>query len=167
MCCAEDNPMLREMIELIAITFIPALELRASIPYGILKLGMNWWSVFLICVVANIILGILVYLLLDKVIHLFLRWNWFARIYKKFVERTQRRIHKAVEKWGELGVAIFIGIPLPGSGVYTGGLGSYLLGLSFKKFLVSCIIGCLIAGVAVTLIVVFGQGAWMLFIKPI
>ena len=159
--------MFREIIELIVITFIPALELRASIPYGILKLGMNWWTVFMICVVINIILGILVYFLLDKVVHLFLRWKWFAKIYKKVVERTQHRIHAAVEKWGELGVAIFIGIPLPGSGVYTGGLGSYLLGLSFKKFIVSCIIGCLIAGVAVTLIVLFGQGAWSLFLKTI
>lgn len=159
--------MLRETLELIMITLIPALELRASIPYGILKIGMSWWSVWLICVIFNILLGILVYLLLDKVVHLFLHWKWFARIYHKVIERAQRKIHAAVEKWGELGIAIFIGIPLPGSGVYTGGLGSYLLGLNFKKFIVSCVIGCVIAGTAVTLIVLFGQSMFGFLLKSV
>jgi len=49
-----------------------------------------------------------------------------------------------------MGVAIFIGIPLPGSGVYTGALGSYLLGVQKKKFMVANAIGVLIAAVAVT-----------------
>ena len=70
-----------------------------------------------------------------------------------------------VEKYGEIGVAIFIGIPLPGSGVYTGSMGSYLLGVSKKDFIIACILGVLIAGTAVTLITLFGSGAWHFFLK--
>ncbi|MBW2964479.1 hypothetical protein KY363_03390, partial [Candidatus Woesearchaeota archaeon] len=68
--------MIKEILILTLITFIPALELRASIPYGILKMHMHWLDVFLICVIANIILGIIIYFLLDKVVHLFLKIKW-------------------------------------------------------------------------------------------
>ena len=47
-------------------------------------------------------------------------------------------------------MALFIGIPLPGSGVYTGAFGSYLLGLDRRKFAIANVVGVLIAGAAVT-----------------
>ncbi|MBW2971985.1 small multi-drug export protein [Candidatus Woesearchaeota archaeon] len=159
--------MIREILELVFITFIPALELRASIPYGILKLDIGWVDVFMICVLANIILGIIVYFLLDKCVHLVIRIKPIGRVYHKFVERTQKKIHPYVEKYGTLGVALFIGIPLPGSGVYTGALGSYLLGTGYRRFIIACIVGVLIAGIAVTMITLFGSGAWNFFIKQV
>ena len=157
--------MIKEILELIGITLIPGLELRASIPFGILKTDMHWLMIFLICVVANIILGIIVYFLLDKVVHWFFCWNWFHKLYHKFVERAQRKIHPLVEKYGILGVAIFVGIPLPGSGVYTGALGAYVLGLGYKKFIFASIIGVLIAGVIVTAVMLTGSELFSIFIK--
>ena len=159
--------MIKEILELVFVTFLPFLELRASIPYGILKLHMTWFDVFVICVITNILLGILIYFLLDKLVHIVIRIKPLGKIYHKLVERTQKRIAPYVEKYGEIGVAIFIGIPLPGSGVYTGALGAYLLGLGYKKFMIACIIGVLIAGTAVTLITLFGTNAWGFFIKTI
>jgi len=66
--------------------------------------------------------------------------------------RTQKNIQKYVDKYGELGVALFIGVPLPGSGVYSGALGAYVIGLKLKKFIIADIIGVLIAGTIVTII---------------
>ncbi len=157
--------MFEEIIKLIIVTLLPFLELRASIPYGIIALGMNWIIVFLICVIFNIILGIGIYFLLDKFVHVVIRVKWIGKIYHKIVEKTQHRIRRYVDKYGEIGVAIFIGIPLPGSGVYSGALGAYLLGLKFKKFIIAEIIGVLIAGVIVTAIVLMGNGAFTLFVK--
>ncbi|MFH1064099.1 MAG: small multi-drug export protein [Candidatus Woesearchaeota archaeon] len=159
--------MIREIIELVVITFLPLLELRASIPYGILKLKMGWPEVFIICVIANILLGILVYFLLDKLVHLVIRIKPIGRLYKRIVIKTQSKVRPYVERYGEIGVALFIGVPLPGSGVYTGALGSYLLGLGYKKFTIACIIGVIIAGVAVTIISLFGAGAYGFFLKMI
>ncbi len=159
--------MIRELLELIAVTFLPFLELRASIPYGILKLGMSWPLVFVICVVTNIILGFIIYFLLDKLVHYVIRIRWIGRIYHRVVERTQRKIHGYVERYGEIGVALFIGVPLPGSGVYSGALGAYLIGLGYKRFMIACVVGVVLAGVAVTLITLFGSGVWSLFIKSI
>ena len=152
------------IIELILITFIPALELRASIPYGILN-GMDVFLVVLVCILANIILGMIVYFLLDKFVHLVVKIKWIGKIYDKIVARTQHRIKKYVEKYGEFGIAVFIGIPLPGSGVYTGALAAYLIGLKYKKFIIANIIGVVIAGVIVTLVVVSGSGVFSLFVK--
>jgi uncharacterized membrane protein len=157
--------MINEILILIGLTLLPFLELRASIPYGILVLGMDWISVFLICVIANIILGPIVYIFLDKVVHLFLRINWIDKCYQKYVERTQRRIRPYVEKYGLLGVSIFIGVPLPGSGSYTGALGSYLLGIKFKRFVLANVIGVLIAGVLVTIISLTGGGVFNFIIR--
>mgnify|MGYP001441737439 CR=1 FL=1 len=152
---------------IIAITFLPFLELRASIPYGILILKMHWFPVFIIAVVTNIILGPIIYFFLDKVIHIFLRIKFINKIYQKYVEKTQKKIHNYVEKYGEAAVAVFIGIPLPGSGSYSGALAAYLIGLGYKKFIIANIIGVLIAGIIVTLITVTGANAFDFFIKSI
>ncbi|MCK5107449.1 MAG: small multi-drug export protein [Nanoarchaeota archaeon] len=152
---------MHQIVELILITLAPFLELRASIPYGIL-IGMDVWLVFFVCVITNIILGLVVYYLLDKFIHLVVKIKWIGKIYDKIVVKVQHRLKKYVEKYGEWGVALFIGIPLPGSGVYSGALGSYLIGLKYKKFIIAEIIGVIIAGAIITLIVVSGSS---LFIK--
>ena len=159
--------MLEEMIILILMTFIPFLELRASIPYGILVLHMNWFFVFVVCVIANIVLGPVLYLFLDKFIHLFLKINAVGKCYNFYIKRTQKKIKKYVDKYGLLGVSIFIGIPLPGSGVYSAALGSYLLGLEFRKFIMATILGVLIAGILVAAIVLSGSAAFGFFIKVI
>lgn len=151
---------MNNILELILITFIPALELRASIPYGILKLNMNWLTVFIICSIANIVIAPVVYFFLDNIIHVFLRIKAISRIYKYYVGKTQKKIHPQVEKYGEWAVAVFIGIPLPGTGVYTGMLAAYLLGLGYKKAIYAAIWGVLIAAVIVTVITLTGAGAW-------
>ena len=150
-----------------AITFLPFLELRASIPYGILVLKMHWLPVFVIASIANIILGPIVYFFLDKIIHIFLKVKFIDNIYQKYVEKTQKNIHKYVEKYGEAALAIFIGIPLPGSGSYTGALAAYLVGLGYKKFFIANVIGVLIAAVIVIAIVMTGINAFDFFIKTI
>ena len=158
---------MKAILILIFITLIPTLELRASIPYGILRADMQWWAVVLVCVATNIVLGPLVYLFLDKVMALLLRFEWVDQIYGRTVTRTQRRIQKSVDRHGEMGVALFIGIPLPGTGSYSGALGAYLLGLGYRRFIIANVIGVLIAGTIVTAVVLSGVGAFRVLIKII
>lgn len=159
--------MVIDVLILIGLTLLPFLELRASIPYGVFNTDLSLLTVFLICVITNILLAPLLYLFLDKFIHIFLKVKVIDKYYQKIVIRTQRRVHKYVEKYGILGLAIFIGIPLPGSGVYSGALGSYLLGFKFKDFFKAAIIGVLIAGTVVLLISVMGNSAFDFLIKKV
>jgi len=146
--------MLKAIFYLTIITLIPALELRASIPVGIFGMSgtMSWPVVALVCIIANIILGWVVFWVLGPVFDLIRRWMWFDRNIWPILERTRHRIKPYIDRYGELGVAVFIGIPLPGSGVYTGAFGAYLLGLDKKKFAVANVIGVLIAATAVTIL---------------
>ena len=134
---------------------------------------VSWPAVVLICTIANIILGWVVFAVLGPVFTLIRKWTWFDSRIWPILNRTQHRIHPYVEKYGELGVAIFIGIPLPGSGVYTGAFGAYLLGLDKRKFAIANVIGVLIAATAVTSLCllilhgVVGEESWLvrLFLK--
>ncbi|MCD4760263.1 small multi-drug export protein [archaeon] len=143
--------MLSEISAIISTTLIPTLELRASIPLGI-GLGVPWLLVFFIAVLTNIVLGPIIFMLIGRFIHLFEQNKRFEKYYNKIIERTQRKIHKYTEKYGEWAIAAFIAIPLPGSGSYSGALAAYLIGLSFRKFVISNLIGVTIAGVLVTMI---------------
>ena len=167
--------MIKTVIWLTAITMIPALELRASIPVGILTMKgqVSWPAVVLICTVANIVLGWLVFMVLAPVFSFIRKWAWFENRIWPVLERTRHKIRPYVEKYGEIGVAVFIGIPLPGSGVYTGAFGSYLLGLEKRKFIVANVVGVLIAAAAVTALSLLilrgavGEESWLarLFLK--
>lgn len=156
--------MLNDLIVMAVFTLLPFLELRVSIPYGIL-LGYSWWVVFVVCVIFNIILAPIVYLFWNKLIHL-LKWiKPIDKIYHRTIERVQKKSRKYIEKYGELGLAIFIGIPLPGSGVWSGALAANIFGLKFRKYMIASIIGVLIAGIIVTLIMISGTELFGLFIK--
>lgn len=162
--------MLKSLLILFGITLIPAFELRASIPYGVLEGSLDlpfgmivqgmakpWPWVFFVCVASNMILGTLLYPFIDYIIRLLERIPLIGRFWRRIVERTQLKIHPYVERWGTIGVALFIAVPLPGSGSYSGALGAYLLGMSYRRFIIANAIGVTLAGVAVTAIVLTGS----------
>ncbi|MBU0459876.1 MAG: small multi-drug export protein [Nanoarchaeota archaeon] len=155
------------ILELIALTLLPFLELRASIPYGVFNTNLSLTAIFFICVLTNILLAPLIYFFLNNIIYLFLKINFINKLYQKTVSRVQRKAHKYVEKYGILGLAIFIGVPLPGSGVYSGALAAYILGFKFKDFFKAAVIGVLIAGVIVLLVSTAGESALSFMIKKI
>jgi uncharacterized membrane protein len=151
----------KQIVLLVLVTFIPGLELRASIPIGILygssKLGiesnaLSWPLVVLICVLANILLGWGVFFAMQPAMRILERFTWFRTRVEPILERTRRKLHPYVEKYGEIGVAVFIGIPLPMSGVYTGAVGAFALGVGKRQFAIANVIGVLIAATAVTVV---------------
>lgn len=170
--------MITKIALLFLITLIPALELRASIPVGLLAtdiglpfgihmqgMGLSWQAVFAICVLSNFILGVILYPILGRLLALLERIPLVKGFWRFTVERTQRKIHPYVERWGTAGVALFIAVPLPGSGTYSGALGAFLMGMSYRRFLIANAIGVSLAGVAVTLIVMSGSELFRWFVS--
>ena len=168
--------MLKNIAILFGITMLPAFELRASIPVGILEgrldlpfgmalegMGLSPPFVFIVCVISNIILGIFLYPFIDVIMHLLERIPVIGRFWTSFVMRAQRRIHPYVEKWGAVGVALFVAIPLPGSGSYTGSVGAYMLGMSYRRFILANALGVILAGIAVTVITLTGAKLFSIF----
>lgn len=157
--------MLDKILWLILLTFTPVFELRWSIPIGLFSgsievpflgvvqgFALPLAIVFVTCVISNIVLGAIVYFLLDKVIPVLRHISFIDRAYLFFVNRVQKRSEKIIKKYGLLGVALFVAIPLPGSGSWTGALVAYLLNLGYKKFFIANAIGVLISATIVTIL---------------
>ncbi len=166
------------ILTLAAVTAIPALELRASIPLGFFAYGdtLHWGWVVLICVLSNILLGIVTYEILLPILEFFRKhWSWFNRRVWPMVERRRDRLRATVERHGEWGLALFIGVPLPGTGAVTGAVGAFLLDFRRKNFYLANFLGVLIAGACVAALClliqngVVAEDSWIsrLFMKEI
>lgn len=139
--------MLTKLLALVAVTFVPWIELRGAIPLG-LAWGIPWLTVFLVTVAANILVFVPVYYLFALFYD-----RWFSRIelVKRWVEKVRERGREPVDKYGIWGLAVFVAVPLPGTGAYSGTLLAFLLGFPPGKALIAVGLGVFAAGVLVTL----------------
>ncbi len=139
---------------LILLTFIPGLEARMSLPVAFFNsavrdsLGLP--PAIAICVIVNLLVGLMTFWLMGPVVQLLRSWPFFEKyIWPRFA-KTQQKLHPYVEKYGEWGLAVFIGIPLPGTGAYTGAFGAFLLGFDKRRFLLANLFGVLLACTAIS-----------------
>ena len=135
---------------IVLITLIPGVELRGSILFGLAQ-GVPLVEVFLIAVTVNILLGSVVLFLLNFLLEYALRIKLLERFYNYSVKRIRKNAHHLVEKYGLIGLALFIAVPLPGSGSYSGALAAFILGIDQKKFFVANAAGVITAGIIVSL----------------
>jgi uncharacterized membrane protein len=128
------------------ITLIPWIELRGSIPVGILLLGLDPMLVFVTAVIANTVVAIPIYLGLEFLYPYFKRFSVVERI----VKGARKKGEAKVKKYGVIGLALFVGVPLPVTGVWTGTLIAWLLHMDFKKAILALFLGVLIAASIIT-----------------
>lgn len=133
-------------------SMIPIIELRGAIPMGAL-LGLPWWQSYLLSVLGNMIPVPFILLLIRAVI------AWMAKSKVKFfnkiadflLKRVEKR-RQQIEKYSFWGVCLFVAVPLPVTGAWTGSLVAAMIDMKFWKALLSCLLGVMIAGVIMTLI---------------
>lgn len=130
----------------------PISEVRGAIPTG-LVLGLSFWKVFLISLLGNILSVFLLLLLLDPLTN-FLneRSKKFRKFSKWLFSRTRKKINKKIEKYEEIGLLIFVAIPLPFTGGWTGAIGAFLLGFPFKLSFILVSTGIVIAAIIVSIL---------------
>lgn len=133
-------------------SMIPIIELRGAIPMGA-AFGLPWWQTFFISVVGNMIPVPFILLFINAI----LKWMAGCRVklFNKIAGWLLRKAEKnreKIEKYAFWGLAIFVGVPLPGTGAWTGSLVAAVIDLKFWKALLSALIGVLAAGVVMTLI---------------
>ncbi len=162
--------MLDKLVWLFFLTFLPFFELRLTIPLGILSqsvslpffgtvsgYGLPWQIVFVTCIIANALVSPIVFFALENLLHLFLRVRFIKTFYERLVVKTQKNAKPLVDKYGFWGIAIFVGIPLPGTGAWTGTLACFLFGMDLKKTVAANTLGVIIAGILVTVISLLGK----------
>ena len=138
-------------------TLLPISELRGGIPIAH-ENGMGTLPAYLFCVIINMLIAPIVFLFLNSLHKLLYKISWYKKIFDKLALRSREKISSKLDKYGYLGLMIFVGIPLPVTGAYTGALGAWILGLKPVKSCIFIGIGVAIAGIIITLVWVFGIG---------
>jgi uncharacterized membrane protein len=120
----------------------------------------------LIAVAANAMVPALAYLFLSTFHKLFYRIGAYRRFFDRFVEKARVKVHASVEKYGYWGLLVFVAIPLPVTGAWTGALGAWVLGMEKRKSMLAIAGGVIVAGLIVTaLVAALGAGAKSIFFK--
>lgn len=127
------------------ISMIPLLELRGGILAAAL-LDMNGISSFIICLIGNIIVIPIALFLLELIFKLLRRLSFLDKIITKFENKCLSKREK-LDKYGYLGLFLFVGIPLPGTGAWTGCFLASLLKMDKKKSFIVAMAGVLMAGI--------------------
>jgi uncharacterized membrane protein len=141
--------MAREIAWVLLATVSPISELRVGIPLGILEFGLDPLFTFFIAVIANALIFFPVFfalrLLYDKVL-------FRIPLFNKYLDNLRKRGKPKVERYGFWGLTLFVAIPLPITGAYTGTILAWLMGMDWKKAFPAVGLGVIIAGLVVLLI---------------
>jgi uncharacterized membrane protein len=158
---------LPDFVYALILSILPIAELRGGIPFALLT-GYPVWLSYLCCVAVNFLVGPIVFLFLNTAHKILYRVNFYQKLFKWFEQRVRRKTSKLIEKYGFWGVTLFVAIPLPVTGAYTGSAAAWLFNLEFKRSMLAVLVGVMIAGVVVTSVMVLGI-EWLkpLFIKTI
>lgn len=153
--------MLWKILLVLLISMVPLIELRGAIPVAVgLELGLPEWLVLLLAIAGNIIPVPIIYLFARK----FLEWGSTRRFrpLRQFCEFCLRKGQRAGDKLikkaksgAYFALFLFVALPLPGTGAWTGTLAASILDLNFKKTVLSITAGVLVAGL-IMLAVSFG-----------
>ena len=132
--------MLKHCLIVFGVSMVPLIELRGAIPYGI-AFGLPLWQTYCIAIVGNMLPVPIIYFFARKV----LAWGCDKRYIGKFfswcLQKGERGGQKLQEKAGRglfWALLLFVGIPLPGTGAWTGTLAASILDMGFKKSVVCC-----------------------------
>jgi uncharacterized membrane protein len=146
---------LANFLEVFLIAAAPISELRGAIPVAILDLDISWHIAFLVAFAGNLLPVPFLLLFLGPVSRLLSKVKVFEIIIN-WIFRLSRRRGGIVERYGLIGLVLFVAIPLPVTGAWTGSIVAFLLGLSFWRAFPAIVLGVIIAGVIVTTLTVIG-----------
>ena len=135
----------------VLVSMIPVVELRGGIPFGV-TVGLPVWLAYLAAVVGNMLPVPFIVVYIRRI------FQWMRRHLPRLnhlVTKLEQKAHlkgQKVTKYKYLGLAIFVAIPLPGTGAWTGALAAAFLDMPLRKALPSIFAGVLVAGIAISIL---------------
>ncbi len=151
--------MLKKYILCFLVSMVPLIELRGGVPIAV-GMGLKYFPALIVCVIANMLPVPIIYFFARRV----LLWGKDKKYIGKFftfcLEKGERGGQKLKEKAGRRGLFIalmlFVGIPLPGTGAWTGTLAASFLNMGIKSTTVAVSLGVIIAGIIMGVISLTG-----------
>lgn len=152
--CERIYTMLKNYLIIFFISMVPLIELRGAIPYAV-GFGLPLLQSYIICILGNMLPVPFIFLFARKV----LEWGADKPVIGKFFTWCLEKGHKGGVKLQEkagrglfVALLLFVGIPLPGTGAWTGTLAASLLDMDFKSSVVAVLLGVILAGVIMGLL---------------
>ena len=132
-------------------SMVPVVELRGAMVYAVVVEGLPEIPALLVCVAGNMLPIPFIYFFARKLLQWGAKKRYVGKICRVFLDKGERGGNKLVKKAGRGGLFValllFVGIPLPGTGAWTGALGASFLNMGFKSTVASVSLGLVIAGV--------------------
>jgi uncharacterized membrane protein len=144
-----------DILKVIGIAVLPISELRGAIPVAIGVYHFHWYYAYLFGVIGNLLPVPFILLLLNKLVALSGRVRFLEGVMQWYFTWTKRRA-RSIERYGWVGLTLFVAVPLPVTGAWTGSILAVLLGMKFKYAFSAIVLGVVIAGVIVTCATVLG-----------
>lgn len=149
--------MIYDFIITILFSLSPLGEAKVGIPYGLLN-DLNPYLVFVFALVANILIFPIMMYFLNSVNALLTRLRWYKKSALWVAKRAKKGAGEKLEKYGYWGLALFVMVPLPGTGVYAGSIVTYLFKMNAKKAFIANSIGITISSLIIWSVTFFGRG---------
>jgi len=130
---------------------VPLIEQRGAIPVGILVYHINPFLVFIVSLIGSFLPAPFIFLFFNRI----LAWMKTVRIFHKFTKFIDKKVQKGakkIETTMEIGLTLFVGIPLPTTGLWTGTAIAAFLGLDFKKSMICVFLGGILLAVIMTVL---------------
>ena len=151
--------MIKEIIITLLWSLSPFGEAKVGIPYGLLN-DLNPYLVLVGAIAANILVFPMMLFFLDKINTSFIRWRWYKKSALWVAKRAKKGSGDKLEKYGYIGLALFVMIPLPGTGVYAGSIATYLFKMERHKDFWANAIGITISSIIVWSVTHLGVGVF-------
>lgn len=142
------------------ISMVPIIELRGAMVYAVVSAGLPEIPALLVCVLGNMLPVPIIYFFARKVLLWGADKRYIGKFFRFCLEKGERGGQKLVKKAGRGGLFValllFVGIPLPGTGAWTGTLAASFLKMGIKSTTLAVSLGVVIAGVIMTVLSHFG-----------
>jgi len=145
-------------IATIVISMLPVSELRGAIPVALSIYEMSVPEAYFLAVIGNMIPVIPLLLYLEPVSNFLRRWRVWDIFFTWLFSKTYHNHNERFEKYGTLALTIFVAIPLPITGAWTGCAAAFVFGIKSSHALLAIFIGVLISGFIVTVLTITGIG---------
>lgn len=141
--------MIKKLLYVFGISILPVIELRGAIPAGA-AMGLPFWAVFLCAILGNLLPVPFILIFIEKILLFMKEHNIFPKLVHWLEKKAQKGAAR-VENYALLGLSLFVAVPLPGTGAWTGALVAALFHMEKRRAMLSITLGVLFAGVIMTL----------------
>ena len=145
--------MLKKYLLVFLVSMVPLIELRGGVPIAV-GMGLDYWSALVVCVIGNMLPVPIIYLFARKVLHWGSNKKYIGSFFTYCIEKGERGGSKLQRRAGRGGLFValllFVGIPLPGTGAWTGSLIAAMLDMRLKRAVPVITLGVVIAGCIIT-----------------